>query len=256
MAKVLFINPVVREEDCPRHIPMGIALLAAIAEKRGDSVAVYDANAWRQPIGKVADACKAEDWDVIAIGGLTTTYGYIKASVKAIRAANPKVLIVAGGGFLTSMPSEIMDWLPEIDVGVVGEAFKTFPEILEKVDDGDFDFSDTLGVIYRDPVGPVLNAARPVIHDLDTIPWPAWHLFPLEEVYFRNSSSLFSEEAHLAKRRIDINGSYGCSLICRYCWHLGTTGDMLIEDDAGGKRDVVFTYGRNLRYHSPAYIVA
>lgn len=255
MAKLLFINPVVREEDVPRHIPYGIALLAAIAEKEGHAVAIYDANAWRQPISKVADACKAEAWDVIAIGGLTTTFGFIKQAVKIIRASCPKALIVGGGGFLTSMPTEIMDWLPEIDVGVVGEAFKTFAEILEKVDDGDFDFSDTLGVIYRDAVGPVLNGARPVIHDLDTIPWPAWHLFPLD-IYFSNSSSLFSEEAHLAQRRIDINGSYGCSLVCRYCWHLGTTGDMVVERNESGANDVVFTYGRNLRYHSPEYIVA
>lgn len=257
MCKILFINPVVRAEDVPRHIPMGIALLAAIAEKRGDSVAIYDANAWRQPISKVADACKAEDWDVIAIGGLSTTFGFIKQAVRIARECSPKALIVAGGGFLTSMPAEVMDWLPEIDVGVVGEAFKTFAEILEKVDDGDFDFSETLGVIYRDPAGPVLNAARPVIHDLDTIPWPAWHLFPLESIYFPNSSSLFSEEAHLAKRRIDINGSYGCSLVCSFCWHLGTTGDMLVQkDESTGKNDVVFTYGRNLRYHSPEYLVA
>lgn len=255
MAKVLFINPVVREEDVPRHIPYGIALLAAIAEKKGHAVAVYDANAWRQSISKVADACRAESWDVIAIGGLTTTYNFIKQACRIIKEASPKSLLVAGGGFLTSMPLEIMEWLPEIDIGVVGEAFVTFPEILEKVDDGDFDFSQTLGVVYRDPVGPVLNEARPVIHDLDTIPWPAWHLFPLEEIYFKNSSSLFSEEAHLAQRRIDINGSYGCSLICRYCWHLGTTGDMLVDKRPDGANDVVFTYGRNLRYHSPTYIV-
>ena len=256
MAKVLFLNPVVREEDVPRHIPYGIALLAAIAEKADHQVAVYDANAWRQPISKVADACRAEDWDVIAIGGLTTTYNFIKSACRIAKLTAPKSLLVAGGGFLTSMPSEIMDWIPEIDVGVVGEAFRTFPEILEKVDDGDFDFSATLGVVYRDAVGPVLTGARPVVHDLDSIPWPAWHLFPLEEIYFRNSSSLFSEEAHLAQRRIDINGSYGCSLICRYCWHLGTTGDMVVERTASGANDVVFTYGRNLRYHSPAYIVA
>lgn len=253
--RLLMVNPIVREEDVPRHIPMGIALLAAIAIRDGHKVAVLDCNAHRCGAHKCGEAAAAEDWDVIAIGGLSTTYGYIKAAVKEIRAANPKALIVAGGGFLTSMPIEIMDWLPEIDVGVVGEAFKTFPEILEKVNDGDFDFSDTLGVVYRDSVGPVLNGARPVIHDLDTIPWPAWHLFPLEEVYFRNSSSLFSEEAHLAQRRIDINGSYGCSLVCRYCWHLGTTGDMVVERTESGANDVVFTYGRNLRFHSPEYIV-
>jgi anaerobic magnesium-protoporphyrin IX monomethyl ester cyclase len=251
VAKVLFINPVVREEDVPRHIPYGIALLAAIAQKKGHQVAVYDANAWRQPIAKVADACKADDWDVIAVGGLTTTYNCIKEICRIAKAASPKSLLVAGGGFLTSMPGDIMEWLQEIDVGVVGEAFVTFPEILQMVDEGDRDFSKTLGVITRKG----LNETRPVIHDLDALPWPAWDLFPLEEVYFKNSSSLFSEEAHLAQRRIDINGSFGCSLICRYCWHLGTTGDMLVENNGGNGNDVVFTYGRNLRYHSPRYIV-
>jgi len=38
MAKVLFVNPLVREEDKPRHVPYGIALLAAIADKRGHLV--------------------------------------------------------------------------------------------------------------------------------------------------------------------------------------------------------------------------
>jgi hypothetical protein len=101
-----------------------------------------------------------------------------------------------------------------------------------------------------------LNEARPVIHDLDTLPWPAWDLFPLEEVYFKNSSSLFSEEAHLAQRRIDINGSFGCSLICRYCWHLGTTGDMLVENNGAetmwysptGEIFVITPRGTSLRW--------
>ena len=78
---------------------------------------------------------------------------------------------------------------------------------------------------------------------------------PPEEVYFKNSSTLFSEDAYRTRRRIDVNASYGCSLVCRYCWHLGTTGDMLIEENDKGDNDVVFTYGRNIRYHSPDYIV-
>lgn len=255
MARVLIINPVVREEDVPRHIPYGEALLAAISIKEGHQVCVYDANAHRQPISKITDVCKADDWDVIAVGGLTTTYGFIRKSLSLIRQAAPKALVVAGGGFLTSMPRDVMQWLPQIDVGVVGEAFRTFPEILAKVDEGDFDFRKTLGVAWRDGDEIVLNETRPVIHDLDSLPWPAWDLFPLD-IYFQNSSALFSEEIYECKRRIDINASFGCSLICRYCWHLGTTGDMLVERSADGDNDVVFTYGRNLRYHSPTYIVS
>jgi anaerobic magnesium-protoporphyrin IX monomethyl ester cyclase len=257
MAKILFINPVVREEDVPRHIPYGIALLAAIAIRDGHLVQVYDANAWRTDLSVVADVSKADKWDVIAIGGLTTTYGFIKDACQLIRKHAPNALLVAGGGFLTSMPNEIMEWIPEIDLGVVGEAFLTFPEVLEKVDAKENDWKNVLGVIWRDETGDShLNQVRPNIADLDkTIPHPAWDLFPLEEVYFKNSASLFSEEAYYAKRRIDVNGSYGCSLVCKYCWHLGTTGDMVIEKQPNGKNAPVFTYGRNIRYHSPDYII-
>ena len=61
------------------------------------------------------------------------------------------------------------------------------------------------------------------------------------------------EEALTAKRRLDVNGSFGCSLICRFCWHLGTAGDMQYVDNDDG--DVVFSYNRSVRNHSPKYIV-
>lgn len=255
MARILLINPVVREEDVPRHIPYGEALLAAIAIKDGHSVAVYDANAWRQPIEKIANACRADEWDVIAIGGLTTTYGFIKKACHIAKQTAPDALLVAGGGFLTSMPHEIMAWVPEIDIGIVGEAFRTWPALLRMVDAGEAPAEDFKGIIWRRGEETVLNEARPIIHELDELPWPQWDLFPLEDVYFKNSQALFSEEIYASKRRIDINASYGCSLICRYCWHLGTTGDMLIEPMGEGRSDVVFTYGRQIRYHSPEYIV-
>jgi radical SAM superfamily enzyme YgiQ (UPF0313 family) len=255
MAKVLLINPVVREEDVPRHIPYGIALLSAIAMEREHLVQVYDANAWRKGDDVLEQVCEADDWDAIAIGGLTTTYNYIKKTCKIIKDKAPNALLIAGGGFLTSMPHDIMGWIPQIDVGVVGEAFVTFPEILDELDRNNKDFSKTLGVVYRRSGGlSKMTAARPNIKNLDDLPWPAWDLFPLD-IYFANSANLFSEEAFTSKRRMDVNGSIGCGLICKYCWHLGTAGDMLVEENEEGEKDVVFTYGRNIRYHSPDYIV-
>ncbi|MDO6426455.1 radical SAM protein [Thalassotalea sp. 1_MG-2023] len=256
MAKILFINPVVREEDVPRHIPYGIALLAAIAMKEGHLVQIYDANAHRLPLETIIEVCQADEWDAICIGGLTTTYNYIKKSCKLIKESAPNAQLIAGGGFLTSMPHEIFEWIPEIDVGCIGESFVTFPEVLKKIDNKDFNYSDVLGVIHRDLTGKsFLTNIRPNIKDLDTLPWPAWHLFPLD-IYFANSSNLFSEESFTSKRRMDINGSFGCGLTCKYCWHLGTTGDMLVEENDNGENDVVFTYGRNIRYHSADYIVS
>ena len=74
MAKVLFINPVVREEDVPRHVPYGIALLAAIAIEKGHQVQIYDANAWRQGDDVLREVLAADDWEVIGLGGITTSW--------------------------------------------------------------------------------------------------------------------------------------------------------------------------------------
>lgn len=255
MAKVLFINPVIREEDNPKHIPYGIALLAAIAMKKGHQVQIYDANAWRVGLDILDQACRADDWDVIAIGGLTTAYGFIKQACKVAKAAAPNSYLIAGGGFVTSMPHDIMSWIPEIDLAILGEAFVTFPEVLEKIDQGERDFSTTLGVCCRLSSGKTeVTQVRPNIKDLDDLPYPAWELFPLE-IYFKNSALLFSEESFTAKKRMDVNGSLGCNLVCRYCWHLGIIGDMVVEKNADGVQDVKFSYGRNIRYHSPRYIV-
>ena len=81
MAKVLFINPVVREEDVPRHIPYGMAILANYARQDDHLVQVFDANAWRVGFDALEEVLLADSWDVICIGGLTTTYGYIKSSL-------------------------------------------------------------------------------------------------------------------------------------------------------------------------------
>ena len=237
MAKVLFINPVVREEDVPRHVPYGIALLAAIAIEEGHLVQVYDENAWRKGEEVLRQVLQADDWDVIGLGGITTAYGSIKKIVKLARELCPTAVIMLGGGVLTSLPREMMGLLPEVDVGVIGEAFVTFPEMLAMIDAGKRDWPKIDGTISRGADGELIMApARALIHDLDALPYPAWDLFPLEEVYFQNSQLLFSEEGMMAKRRLDINGSLGCSLICQFCFHLGIAGDMRYET---GPDDVV-----------------
>ena len=71
---------------------------------------------------------------------------------------------------------------------------------------------------------------------------------------------MYSEEGMLATRRLDINASIGCSLICRFCYHLGIAGDMRYQKDSKGKIiDVEFdkpkNYTRTIRYNSPEYVV-
>ncbi len=191
---------------------------------------------------------------------MTTTYNSVKNILQVARSVCPETTIMLGGGILTSLPREMMRWLPEVDVGVVGEAFETLPEVLAMLDGGETNWETVPGLIFRRESGELaFSPPRDLIHDLDGLPYPAWDLFPLEEVYFPNSASLYSEEGMLASRRLDINASYGCSMICRYCYHLGIAGDMRYETDENGETQVSFDqpgqYSRVIRYHSPEYVV-
>jgi len=75
MAKVLIVNPIIRAEDDPRHVPYGLALLAGVASREGHQIQVFDSNGWRPSDDELVEAIQADDWDVIATGGITTAYG-------------------------------------------------------------------------------------------------------------------------------------------------------------------------------------
>ena len=117
MAKVLFINPGIRDDDNPKHVPYGMALLAAIVDREGHQIQVYDANAWRLGDEGLREAILADSWDVVATGGITTTYGYVKKIVEYSKELAPQALVVVGGGLITSMPREIMALVPGIAFG-------------------------------------------------------------------------------------------------------------------------------------------
>ena len=259
MAKVLFVNPTVRHLNAPRHVPYGMAILVAQAVAADHEVQVYDENAWRpeDPEATLQAVLRADDWDVIATGGLTTTYNSLKTIARSAKRECPGAIFVAGGGFLTSMPLDMMKFLPEIDIGVIGEAYATFPAILDRAQAGrPEDWSDLKGITWRTPDGRIeMTPSRELLtsEELDRLPYPANDLFPLER-YWANSGTLLSEASMMAKRRLDVNASYGCALICRFCWHLGLIGDTFQRDTPDG-RDVYFTYDRTLRWHSPEYIV-
>ena len=65
MAKVLIVNPIIRAEDDPRHVPYGLALLAGVANREGHQIQVFDSNGWRPSDEELVEAIQADDWDVI-----------------------------------------------------------------------------------------------------------------------------------------------------------------------------------------------
>ena len=250
--RILLINPIVRYYDHPRHVPLGILQLAAVLERDHPKVRfqLYDANAFRvddyrrDTMSGLVQALASDDYDVAAIGGLITAYSYIKQAVKTCRRVKPDARIMVGGGFFTSMPAEMMELLLEIDYGIVGEAYESFPRLLGALDRGEHP-SHVKGLMIRENGSAILTEPQPLIPDLDWLPFPAYRYAPLE-TYFKHSGILMSDEAMRSKKRLDACMSLGCPFICRFCWDLGITSNTVNTGRPGGK--TLF------RHHSAAYI--
>lgn len=231
--KVLFVVPEIRLDDKPYHFPFWAAILAAIAEKKDIQVGILDLNALRDKFqGKlisnevISEEISVEDWDLIGIGGLTTTYSRIKQLVPLIRKASPSSVILSGGGWATYNPDESLQLVPEIDMICIGEGEETFSEICDEIISGKRNFEKVKGLCLNNKGKPLFTEPRALISDLNSIPYPAYHLLETE-IYFKYSSLPLSVESYNAKRRASTVWERGCPRGCTFCSHNGMSrGDL------------------------------
>ena len=121
--KVLFVVPEIRLDMNPQHVPFWAGILGSIVEKKGGQVGILDLNALRMkydgqtvPSKIIAEEISSEKWDIIGIGGLTTTYKRIKQLAPLIRKVAPNSLFIGGGGWSTYNPDEILQLISELDL--------------------------------------------------------------------------------------------------------------------------------------------
>ena len=150
----------------------------------------------------------------------------IDTTFAAIRMARPYVSkIIVGGPHVSVWKQEIFQQCPEIDFGVIGEGERTMVELVENLGAGRSP-SSVPGVIGRDFAGP----PRSLIADLDTIPFPARDLLPLDKYHYH-----FSKH----KRVTTLFTSRGCPFHCIFCdksvfgsrWRGRSAANALLEVD-------------------------
>ena len=243
------MHPEIRTTEPPLHPPYGILQLAAITDQLGHKIAIMDNNAYRLPIDSIREEIKHDQWDIIGIGGLTTQYRFVKEILPVARDEHPDALIVGGGGFLTAQPIQMMKWLPELDIGSVGESYITWAEILEHAERRDW--KHIKGIVYRQGKQAKLSPMRPLISskDLDEeIPFPAYEFSPID-VYLQNSMIPYCPETMTPSvRRLDVLTSYGCPWSCSFCFHLG---------QSPGCQSKIYNQkvlGPPFRQHTPEYV--
>ena len=252
--KVLLINPPVRQRQVPQEIPVGLAMIASITQQEGHQIAFLDLNANRVPLQIAAQEIAIDDYDIIGIGGLSSQYKDIRRILPVCKQIHSDALIVAGGGFVTYMPDRMLRIRPEIDIVVIGEGEETWKEILKVDPDGDF--SAIKGIAYRDNTGQIVfTEPRPLIPDIDVLPYPAYELLDLD-LYSENYALCYSEESLNTRRKTHIITERGCPRQCTFCTHNGMSRwdqVVAIGKDKVRELDKDFGFQQIARFNSPEY---
>ena len=215
--KVLFVEPpkdiwFVMGEYLPP--PYGIIQLAAHLKREVKDVEfeVLDCNAkqvnWKG-LEKQIDSSKP---DIVASSALATCNTYVVArTLETAKRVNPDVLTVTGGQHFTATAQESLEAYPEIDVIIRGEGEQTLVELVRNANEKS-SFPQILGISFRNNGTIFHNPPRPLIQNLDELPFPGYN-FVKDLVHKYHFAAMAGLDAPYAL----IEGSRGCPHTCTFC---------------------------------------
>ncbi|MDD4979749.1 MAG: radical SAM protein [Candidatus Omnitrophica bacterium] len=186
---------------------LGIAYISAVVEKEGYEVSIIDAEVNNYSDEEVMKEVSRLHPGVI---GFQTFYNTIDSCFRLanrIKAYNKDIIIVFGGIQSTLFPEETLN-NHYVDYVVMGEGEIIFKNLLKHIYSAE-EANKIKGLVYRDNNKIIKNPREENIMDLDSLPLPARHLFPMD--LYRSSGNL------RGKRNLHIMSSRGCPFSCAFC---------------------------------------
>ncbi|MFH1441758.1 MAG: radical SAM protein [Candidatus Omnitrophota bacterium] len=194
--------------------PVNLAGLAAFLLDKGFEVQIFDPavdNILLEDLHKYLP----KDFDAIAVSSLTPTFLQTIDILKIAKAINPKCISIMGGPHFSALPLETMAGYKVIDFGIIGEGEITLFELLETLQNNK-DISKVKGLVYRDNGHMKFNPVRERITNLDKLPFPAYHLLPMNKYGIKLHHFWSYEEIELSPYT-NLFTSRGCRYNCTFC---------------------------------------
>jgi radical SAM superfamily enzyme YgiQ (UPF0313 family) len=224
--KITLINPPYppKAHSHPPFIPLGLAYLGAVAEKEGHQVTVIDCQGEKLNYDTFRQRIAGVPSDVIGVTSTTLLYNSAKTIMETAREVHPNAITMIGGSHVSFWDENALIETKSLDIVVRREGEQTFLELLQKIE-AKKNFEEVQGTTIRTTNGKIIrNEDRGFLHDLDSLPSPAYHLLPLES-YNRMGKTIFP-----------IVTSRGCVQWCDFC-------------------STVRMFGRGYRVRSPKKVV-
>jgi anaerobic magnesium-protoporphyrin IX monomethyl ester cyclase len=194
----------------PQLLPMSVAYLAAVLEEAGHETSIIDQVPARLDNRGLVSRIIEEQPDAVGVSLLTTTVEHALEMVGLLREQQPELPIIAGNQHASMFADDLL-LHRAVDYVVRGEGEATIIELAKALEDGTA-VHEILGLSYRRGEAVVHNPDRPILADLDTLPYPAWH-----RVDLFNPSYMELPVIGVYSTPLAIMASRGCPFGCVYC---------------------------------------
>lgn len=193
--------------------PLGICYLSSVLKKENYEVQLIDQAAKKLNFHQIVNWIKNQDPDILGFSTLTASGSGISAALTSIEIKkwNPNIKIVFGNRHTNHNDYRILTKYPEIDYCVRNEGEFTFLELVKALERKE-SLKDVKGLTYRDNGKIRRNEDRPLIKDLDAIPFPDRKALNMEY------TGSFGGLEFAPKGFTSMVSSRGCPYQCAFCY--------------------------------------
>lgn len=210
--------------------PLGIAYVAAVLERQ-HKVCIIDSptEGWgnlqqidgtKYRVGlsneKIADRIRRWSPDVVGIN--IPFSGWSKGAFEVasiVKSIDKDITTVLDGQHPSARPEECLT-NPSIDFVVIGEGEHTISELVNVLEEGNTqNLKKIEGIAFTKNGKAVITPPRPAIQDLDSLPFPARHLLPMDKYFADVKETPLRGEIN--KPWTTMMTTRGCPYNCVFC---------------------------------------
>ena len=209
MVKTLLVNPDSQKIygiGGQSAFPLGLGYIAAVLEKY-HNVKVIDVGAEKLSDDSLRKIVSGIDPKIVGITSDTITFQRAIEIAKLVKQTNEEIVVVIGGAHSNALPAYPLRYNC-FDISVYGEGERTAIELWDRIERRE-PYEGIKGTAFRRKDKIIINPKRELIENLDELPFPARHLFPMRK-YGDESSLYISPVYHIGTSR-------GCPFSCTFC---------------------------------------
>ena len=188
--------------------PFFLAYATAVLEQRGTHVLLVDGIAEGISEEEFLDRLKNFSPDLVVLEVSTISIDVDLACARKVRKLVPDAKIAFCGVHTEMFKPSFLDEHDFVDFVMKGEYEYTLRDLVAALEQGQR-LDSVLGLLFRDNGNPVFTGDRPLIENIDELPWPARHFLPMEKYVDCPGS--------IPRPSVQMWASRGCPYGCGYC---------------------------------------